>query len=71
MNNAFKQITCSLIGTLLAVGIAGMVAADWVDYKIREVSYMVDQKIDDVANAPARAASNTWEAIKHAASDVW
>ncbi|APZ94535.1 hypothetical protein [Fuerstiella marisgermanici] len=71
MGNAMKHITCSLIGTLLAVGIAGMVAADWVDYKINEVSVMIDQKIADVANAPARAAANTWEAVKEAASDIW
>jgi len=71
MGNAMKQITCSLIGTLLAAGIAGMVAADWVDHKIREVSYMIDQKIDDVANAKVRPAANTWDAVKQAASDTW
>lgn len=71
MGNAVKQIAYSLIGTLLAVGIAGMVAADWVDYKIREVSILADEKIAKVTNAPARAAANTWEAVKQAASDLW
>lgn len=44
MANALKLITCSLIGTLLAIAIAGVVIEDWVDHKINEVSVMVDYK---------------------------
>ena len=71
MGNVIRQIMCSLLGTLLGMGIAGVIAADWVDYKIAEVSRMVDVKIADVANTPARAATGMWEAMKQAASDVW
>ena len=71
MVQAIKQITYSLIGTLLGVGIAGIVAADWINYKIREVSIIADQKIAEITNAPARAAANTWDAVKEAASDLW
>lgn len=71
MTNAMKQITFSLIGTLLGLGIAAAFAADWVDYKINEVSRMVDHKINHITTAPARAATNAWEAMKQAASGMW
>lgn len=56
MANALKLITCSLIGTLLAIAITGVVIEDWVDHKINEVSVMVDYKINNVLTTPARAA---------------
>ncbi|GAB5440088.1 MAG: hypothetical protein Fues2KO_04370 [Fuerstiella sp.] len=71
MDNAIKQITCAMIGTLMGMAIAGYVAAEWVDDKVEDVSQMIDQKIADVANAPARAASNAWEGVKNAAFSVW
>lgn len=71
VGNAMRQITYSLIGTLLGAAIVGYYASAWVDIKIREVSHLVDQKIDNVVNAPARAATNTWEAVRQAASEIW
>ena len=71
MANALKLITCSLIGTLLAIAIAGVVIEDWVDHKINEVSTMVDYKINNILTTPSRAATTAWESLKQAASDLW
>ncbi|MEZ6128906.1 MAG: hypothetical protein R3C59_09505 [Planctomycetaceae bacterium] len=71
MANALKLITCNLIGTLLAIAIAGVVIEDWVDHKINEVSVMVDYKINNVLTTPARAATNAWESLKQAAGEIF
>jgi hypothetical protein len=70
MNDAIKQITYTFIGTLMGMSVAGLVAAEWVDQKVNHVSRMFDQKVADVVNAPARAATSVWEAAKQAASDI-
>ena len=71
MGKILKQITYSLIGTLLGIGLVAGIAAEWADQKINQVSRMLDQKIQHVEAAPARAANNAWQSIKQAASDLW
>ena len=71
MSNALKQIAYSMIGTLLVGAMVACVLVDWADRKVDQVSRMVDQKIDNITNAPARAATNAWEAVKQAADDIF
>ena len=58
-----KQIFCSFVGTSLSLIIAGCIAADWIEFKQRQVELRIQQTISDVANAPANALKGVFGAI--------
>jgi len=60
-----KQVLCAFIGTSLALIMAGFIAEQWIDSKVRQVQSAVHQSISDVANAPANALQGLYDTISN------